>query len=112
MTPPLGGRSAISDDGFDNSRITVPVSRTKQTGPVGQQVSQTALNLRTEKRSPEEVRAELRRLRAEIRADNPGMTAADRDALADRLGTEVKTRLGERAVQPRSNRRAARSGAC
>ena len=59
-------------------------------------MTQTAPGPRIERRSPEEVRAELRRLRAEIRADNPDMSDADWDALADRLGAEVKAELAER----------------
>lgn len=58
--------------------------------------SQATPSPNTEKRSPEEVMAELRRQRAQIRANNPDMTEADWDALADRLGAEVKSALGER----------------
>ena len=55
--------------------------------------SQTAPSPSTEKRSPEEVMAELRRLRAQIRADNPDMTEADWEAFADRLAAEVNDGL-------------------
>jgi hypothetical protein len=42
------------------------------------------------------VAEELRRLRAEMSAANPELTDADWDALAERLGDEVKVRLAER----------------
>ena len=54
-------------------------------------------------RTTEELVAELRRLRAEIRADNPDLTDADWDALADRLGTEVKHALGNRVRASRGD---------
>ena len=47
------------------------------------------------KRTPEEVVELLERIRAEIRADNPEVTDAEWDELADRLGREVKEGLGE-----------------
>lgn len=53
------------------------------------------------KHSPEEVADELRRLRAEMRADNPELTDAEWDALAERLGDEVKAGLAERVRQSR-----------
>jgi hypothetical protein len=53
------------------------------------------------KRTPEQVADELRRLRAEMRADNPTLTDADWDELADRLGEELKARLAQRVRESR-----------
>lgn len=50
---------------------------------------------RPTKRTAEEIAAELRRLRAQLRADNPELADEEWDALAERLGSEAKAALGE-----------------
>ena len=50
---------------------------------------------RPTKRTAEEIAAELRRLRAQLRADNPELADEEWDALAERLGNEAKATLSE-----------------
>lgn len=79
-----------------------PMPRTEQTDPGDPIVSQ-ATPTQQARRAPEQVIEELRRLRAEIRADNPDLTDEDWDALADRLGAEVKAGLAQRVRASRKD---------
>ncbi len=90
--------------GWPHSDILGSTVEARQIGSGDPNVSQTSSPPRIEKRSPEEIRAELRRLREEIRARNPDMTGADWDALADRLGAELRARLGDRVRASRGAR--------
>ncbi len=64
-------------------------------------VSQKAPNPRTKQRSPAKLRADLQRLRAELRAANPDMSEADWVTFADRIAAEVDDGLRERVRQSR-----------
>ena len=55
----------------------------------------------TTKMTPDEVVERLERIRAKIRADNPKVTEAEWDELADRLAEEVKERLAARVRRSR-----------
>ena len=50
---------------------------------------------RATKRTADEIVAELRRLRAQLRVDSPELTDEEWDALAERLGREAKAALAE-----------------